>query len=83
MKGQAEGLRYRPVGTEVLRMLAGVYQLWSRKIILTTICKVRFKKQLEKKKIRAARVGRDGKQQKLTRRNSLEMEGVINLWKDI
>ena len=51
MKGQAEGLRYRPVGTEVLRMLAGVYQLWSRKIILTTICKVRFKKQLEKKRL--------------------------------
>ena len=57
-------------------MLAGVYQLWSREIILKTIRKVCFKKQLKKKKkIRAAGVGGDDKQQKLTRSNSLKMEG--------
>ena len=51
-----------------------MYQLWSKEIILKTICKVCFKKQLKKKKIRAARVGGDDKQQKLTRSNSLKME---------
>ena len=51
-----------------------MYQLWSKEIILKTICKVRFKKVKKKKKIRSARVGGDDKQQKLTRSNSLKME---------